>query len=133
MKLYWIILPLILLLGCTTTPYQYYELEYEPLEFYDYPLSPGVNVYIPRHRPYPLYRFDGFYYDEPYTYMLYREQNGRVRPRKIPNSVLRKIHRSHQVHPPPVKKTKKQHIFTNPTMDQESNRRLIRKRIEDRQ
>ena len=118
---------IILLTGCGVATYQYPELEYKHYEIYDYPPYPAVPVYIPRHRPYPLYRFDGFYYDEPYTYMLYREKNGRVRPRKIPNSILRKIHQSHQVHPPPVKQ-KKKHIFTNPTVDQESNRRITRQR-----
>ena len=136
-----IILLAIFLSGCVPV-YQYYyrDLEYKPIDMHDRPLDIYdsrhhriINVYVPRYRPPIMYRYNGVYYSEPYTTMMYRDVQGRVRPRKIPNSVLRKIHRSHQVHPPPVKKTKKQHIFTNPTMDQESNRRLIRKRIEDRQ
>ena len=116
--------------GCV--PVYHYQYE-EPIDIiYDYPPK-VINVYVPRHRPSPMYYYNGIYYSEPYTTMLYRDTHGRVGPRKIPNSVLRKIHRQHS-HPPVIKKAprNRQNFFQDAEVDQKYDRRLNRKRIRNR-
>ena len=141
-----IILLAIFLSGCVPVyQYHYRDLEYRPIDIHDRPLDIYdsrhhgiINVYVPRYRPPIMYRYSGVYYSEPYTTMMYRDVQGRVSPRKIPNSVVKKIHREHSVprRAPQniVKKQRQQreNFFKDDQVDQRSDHRLNRQRTRNR-
>jgi len=100
MKGYLIII-LLLFSGCV---YQidYNPLDYTPIEHDIIYVKPRTEyVYIPRYRPRPLYFYAGWWYDEPYTYITYRDIRGRVAPRKIPKSLMQDIEKKMKEHKPP--------------------------------
>ena len=92
--------------GCTpVNVYRYNDFEYRPIDVIDiYERPPRVYVheiaYIPKFRPMKLYHFNGMWYDEPYTRMLYQDVNGRVRPRRIPRSIIREIDKRMKIRRP---------------------------------
>ena len=66
---------------------------YEPIDSMTNYRSRVEYVYVPRFRPKPMYYWDGMWYDEPYTYIVYQDVWGRVTPRKIPRRIMRNIDR----------------------------------------
>ena len=105
--------------GCVPVIYHQYE-PIDVIDIYHNPIRHPEVVYIPRHRPLKLYRYNNFWYDEPYTRMLYMDFRGNVSSRKIPNSQLPKRAPAR----PMVKRSKKP--------KDEQGRRIIRKRIRNR-
>ena len=147
MKYIWCCVIVFLLIGCGPVyRYQYKELDYipteiynKPLDMYDYRHREIINVYVPRYRPLTMYSYGGIYYSEPYTTVLYRDLNGRVGPRKVPDSVLRKMHRQHNPSPRTapqniIKKQRQQreNFFKSDQVDQRSDRKLNRQRTRNR-
>ena len=79
--------------GCV--PVYYYRhtpLHYEPIDSNMIRIDGHVEyVYVPRYKPKPMYYWDGFWYDEPYTYISYRDLRGNTAPRRIPKRIMRDI------------------------------------------
>ena len=109
--------------GCVPVMYHQYE-PIDVIDIYHNPIRHPEVVYIPRHRPLKLYRYNNFWYDEPYTRMLYMDLQGRVAPRKIPNSQLPKER------PSIKRKRAEKPDIRLPALPK--NRRIIRKRIRNR-
>lgn len=155
----WCIIILLLVLSSCVPVYQYHyrDLEYipfdihdRPINIYDYRYRDVINVYVPKYRSPAMYRYNGVYYTEPYTTMMYRDVQGRLGPRRVPNSVVKKIHREHDASrrfPAPkresslsrapqniIKKQRKQreNFFKDDTADQKSDRKVNRNRIRSR-
>ena len=63
--------------GCVVETYRYDTIN-DPVRF----------VYIPDYRPNKLYHYNNFWYDEPYTEMMYVDLYNRISVKKIPNSRL---------------------------------------------
>ena len=95
---------------------------YEPIDSMTNYRSRVEYVYVPRFRPKPMYYWDGMWYDEPYTYIVYQDVWGRVTPRKIPRRIMKNIERQR-----PQKFITPQR---RPVRNNDRNR--IRKRIEKR-
>ena len=115
--------------GCVPVIYEHHHLEYEPIDaidIYRIPIRHPEVVYIPRYKPRHLYQYNNFWYDEPYTRMLYMDLQGRVAPRKIPNSQLPK---ERPIQPIKRKRIKKPDIRV-PVLPK--NRKIIRRRIRNR-
>ena len=76
-----------------------------PVMEYNYPVDaiiihePMEYVYVPRYRPRPLYYWNGMWYDEPHTHIIYQDVRGRVSPRKIPKRIMRDMERKDPVKP----------------------------------
>ena len=95
---------------------------YEPIDSMTNYRSRVEYVYVPRFRPKPMYYWDGMWYDEPYTYIVYQDVWGRVTPRKIPRRIMKNIERK-----------RPQKFITPQRRPVRSNdRNRIRKRIETR-
>ena len=82
------------------------------------------QVFIPRYRPRPMYYWDGFWYDEPYTYISYRDLRGNTTPRRIPKRIMKDI--DHKVRKAPEKP--KQLPQNLPNKDRVRNRRRTQRR-----
>ena len=109
--------------GCVPVIYHQYE-PIDVIDIYYNPIPQREIVYIPRYKPRPLYQYNNFWYDEPYTRMLYMDLQGRVAPRKIPNSQLPKER------PSIKRKRAEKPDIRLPALPK--NRRIIRKRIRNR-
>ena len=72
---------------------------YEPIDSMTNYRSRVEYVYVPRYRPRPLYYWNGMWYDEPHTHIIYQDVRGRVSPRKIPKRIMRDIERKAPVKP----------------------------------
>ena len=75
----------ILITGCVVSTYQYEAIDYNTL----HPNLQPEFVYIPRYRPRPMYLYGSMWYTEPYTIVVYEDDNGYRKKRKVPNSKLR--------------------------------------------
>ena len=84
-----LLLPLFIV-GCITPAYQYEWWEYESIDSnIQHPIIRPELVYIPRHRPRPLYLYENYWYAEPYTIVIYEDDSGYRSRQKVPNSHLR--------------------------------------------
>ena len=75
----------ILITGCVVSTYQYEAIDYNTL----HPNLQPEFVYIPRFRPSPMYLYGNMWYTEPYTIVVYEDDYGYRKRRKVPNSKLR--------------------------------------------
>ena len=83
------LLPL-LITGCVVNSgYQYDWWEYEPIDS-NIRRNKVEYVYIPRTRPARFYRYNDWWYTEPYTIVIFEDSIGRRIREKVPNSHLRK-------------------------------------------
>ena len=83
------ILPL-LIAGCILPEHQYNWWEYEPIDYnIHHNMITHEYVYIPRHRPKPLYLYERYWYSEPYTVVIYEDSTGYKIRQKVPNSRLK--------------------------------------------
>ena len=119
MKMTFLVLILFFLTSCVPVHYHHYQLDYEPIDIRQHNRDIEV-VYIPEYRPRPLYYYNNWWYDEPYTYITYENFRGRISPRKIPKSVVRDVEQ---------KMKRKQQLPKNILP---KNRRTIRERIKKR-
>ena len=101
---------------------------YQPIDAIDIYEQKRVEVvYVPQYRPSPLYFYNGWWYDEPYTYITYQDLRGRIYPRRIPKSIMRDIDRRM------LKKTRPTIIRPRPKqISPQKNRIIIRKRTKKR-
>lgn len=93
---------------------------YEPIDSMTNYRGRVEYVYVPRFRPSSMYYWDGMWYDEPYTYIVYQDVRGRVAPRRIPKRIMRNIEKQR-----PVKPITPQRSYNK---DRDRNRERIRTR-----
>jgi len=94
----------------------------DAIDIYDHSNRLEV-VYVPRYVPRSMYYYDGWWYDEPYTYITYQDIRGRIYPRKIPKRLMGNIEQR-------MKERKTQTKF--PMGVPPKKREIIRRRIKKR-
>ena len=119
----------ILITGCVITPvYNYDWWEYKPVDSIEVYRGDIEYVYIPRTRPMRFYRYNNFWYAEPYTILIFKDDRGRSIREKVPNSHLRtRLNKKR-----PIMKRKKdvESIMKDINkMKQHQNRRKNRRRV----
>ena len=120
----------ILFVGCVVTPiYNYDWWEYQPI---DYIGKQKIEyVYIPRERPIRFYRYNDWWYTEPYTILILQDSRGRSIREKVPNSHLRRRLKKQR----PIMKRKKdvESIMKDINkMKQHQNRQKNKRRVRKR-
>ena len=118
----------IFFVGCVVTPIYYDWWEYQPVDSIEVYRSNIEYVYIPRTRPMKFYRYNNFWYAEPYTILTFKDDKGRRIREKVPNSHLR--NRLNKQRPIMKRKKDVESIMKDINkMKQHQNRRKNRKRV----
>ena len=122
----------ILISGCVISPvYEYRWWEHEPIDSISIDQTRTEYVYIPRTRPTRFYRYNDWWYAEPYTILIFEDSRGRKIREKVPNSHLkRKLNRQR-----PIMKRKKdvESIMKDINkMKQHQNRQKNKRRVRKR-
>ena len=100
----------------------------DAIDIYERPLELYRRevVYIPRYRPMRLYHFNGMWYDEPYTRMLYQNLNGKIQTRRIPRSILRQMNKKIEIKRRPYRRLPEENPNKRLHNDRKENRNRIR-------
>ncbi len=83
-----LLLPIVIT-GCVITPIYYDDWEYKPID--SLIMDNEVEyVYIPKVRLSKIYRYNDWWYTEPYTILIFEDSMGYRTREKIPNSLLKR-------------------------------------------
>ena len=83
-----LLLPIVIT-GCVITPIYYDDWEYKPIDYLI--MDNEVEyVYIPKVRLSKIYRYNDWWYTEPYTILIFEDSMGYRTREKIPNSLLKR-------------------------------------------